>query len=277
MARKCLGYLGTVALSFAILFVFAKLALDKFEHDGPPTARQPDSTTSAAKTPGFQRARDTPEGSGSPTVRRAQQLLSKLGYDPGPVDGMPGIKTRLAVGRFQKDRGLAEDGTINRQLISALESAPLRASIPESSPLRVSAPGLGIRRASLQGLFESPEIGFEFENSPLADGRPRVTGTSKNGIALLELIGPPNNLSSATMTIGTPDDAPAAVAENSFYMMGFVKHAFPEWAGATSWVNSNLDRAVDSGEIRRVYGSKQISISVTQGLGMISITIKGTR
>ena len=268
MARKPLVYLGTVALSFAILFVFAKLAINKFEHDSPPPIQQPESTAaSAARHPETRGAHDTPEGGGSPMIRRAQQLLANLGYDPGPVDGMPGNKTRSAVGQYQKDRGLVEDGTIDEKLISALESPPMR----------VSAPGLGIRRASFQGFFESPEIGFTFENSPLADGRPRVTGTSKNGSARLELIGPPNDLSSATMTIGTPGNEPAAVAENSFYMMGFVKHAFPEWAGATSWVNSNLERAVDSGEIRRVYGSKQISISVTQGLGTISITIQATR
>lgn len=274
MARRFLSYWGTVALSFAILFVFGKLAVYKFEPGGSFLIPQSKPATvpathppSAARVPEIQSPRETPKVSAPSLVRRAQLLLSNLGYDPGPADGVPGNKTRIAVDKFQQDRGLVEDETINQQLIAALQT----------TPLRIRARGLGIGRASLQGLFESPEIGFKFEHSPPTGGRARVTGTSKNGMARLELIGPPNDLSITTMTIGTPGDAPAAVAENAFYMMGFVKHVFPEWAGATTWVISNLEGAADSGEIKKVHGSKQISISVAQGLERISITIKGVR
>lgn len=38
-------------------------------------------------------------------IRRAQALLTYLGYRPGPVDGLWGNATRVAENRFQKDNG----------------------------------------------------------------------------------------------------------------------------------------------------------------------------
>ena len=40
-----------------------------------------------------------------------QQRLADLGYDPGPVDGVVGARTRAAIRAFQKDNELPETGT----------------------------------------------------------------------------------------------------------------------------------------------------------------------
>lgn len=39
-----------------------------------------------------------------------QEGLARLGYDPGPIDGMPGSRTYAALRRFQRDQGLVPDG-----------------------------------------------------------------------------------------------------------------------------------------------------------------------
>ena len=46
------------------------------------------------------------------TTREIQRALTELGYDPGPVDGVPGSKTRAAIKRFQADHGLIADGIV---------------------------------------------------------------------------------------------------------------------------------------------------------------------
>ena len=52
------------------------------------------------------------KGSTGNPVRRAQKRLTLGGYDTGGVDGIFGAKTEAAVKRFQKDRGLTQDGII---------------------------------------------------------------------------------------------------------------------------------------------------------------------
>jgi len=56
-------------------------------------------------------------------VREAQSMLTKLGYNPGPADGVAGKKTRQAVRDFQKKQRLTVTGEINDLLLQDLESA----------------------------------------------------------------------------------------------------------------------------------------------------------
>lgn len=53
-------------------------------------------------------------------VRELQQLLVNWGYNPGPVDGIFGIKTEQAVFQFQRDRGLSADGIVGPKTWQAL-------------------------------------------------------------------------------------------------------------------------------------------------------------
>lgn len=51
-------------------------------------------------------------GSRGSDVMEIQSLLKKIGYDPGPIDGIFGTKTQQAVIQFQRDNGLVPDGII---------------------------------------------------------------------------------------------------------------------------------------------------------------------
>jgi g-D-glutamyl-meso-diaminopimelate peptidase len=51
-------------------------------------------------------------GSTGPYVKLIQSLLRRIGYDPGPVDGVFGNRTRQAVAAYQRDNGLASDGIV---------------------------------------------------------------------------------------------------------------------------------------------------------------------
>lgn len=49
-------------------------------------------------------------GAGGETVRNIQAGLGRLGYDPGPVDGKAGPKTRAAIRQYQERNQLLVDG-----------------------------------------------------------------------------------------------------------------------------------------------------------------------
>lgn len=53
-------------------------------------------------------------------VIRAQMYLSQLGYDPGPLDGVPGSRTRSAILAFQRNAGAAVDGRVTDRLLASL-------------------------------------------------------------------------------------------------------------------------------------------------------------
>lgn len=59
-------------------------------------------------------------GSRGDPVRVAQGRLAMLKFDPGPVDGWFGTKTRAAVIAFQKSAGLGQDGIIGPMTWAAL-------------------------------------------------------------------------------------------------------------------------------------------------------------
>lgn len=57
------------------------------------------------------------------TVKTAQRRLAALGYDPGPIDGVLGKKTRIAIKHFQVDQEIEIDGRLTPRVIKLLEAA----------------------------------------------------------------------------------------------------------------------------------------------------------
>jgi localization factor PodJL len=49
-------------------------------------------------------------------VGKVQEGLARLGYSPGPADGLLGGRTRDAIRQFEQDRNLPQTGTITNEL-----------------------------------------------------------------------------------------------------------------------------------------------------------------
>lgn len=56
----------------------------------------------------------------SDEIQQAQQALKDKGFDPGPVDGVDGDKTKTAVKQFQKSQNLTPDGRLGPQTLDGL-------------------------------------------------------------------------------------------------------------------------------------------------------------
>jgi peptidoglycan hydrolase-like protein with peptidoglycan-binding domain len=57
---------------------------------------------------------------GSTNIKEAQQALKDKGYDPGPVDGVMGMKTKEALKSFQSASNLQTTGTLDAQTAEKL-------------------------------------------------------------------------------------------------------------------------------------------------------------
>ena len=114
----------------------------------PPVHEQRPST-SAAPAP---RAPNAGADSTRDRIANLQRALRRLGYDPGPVDGIPGARTRAAIRAFQTDAGLPVNGRISERLESAVlaaivaaEQAHAPAPEPTHRPLELESTGSGFR------------------------------------------------------------------------------------------------------------------------------------
>jgi peptidoglycan hydrolase-like protein with peptidoglycan-binding domain len=78
------------------------------------------STGSVAPTKGALPAKPNSTAT-SDTVKQVQQILADLGYAPGPIDGTLGDETERAVGAFQRDRKIAQNGRITPELLREIK------------------------------------------------------------------------------------------------------------------------------------------------------------
>src|SRR5215475_14495940 len=64
-----------------------------------------------------------PSGKSKDVILGLQKALKKVGYDPGPIDGIMGKKTSEALKQFQRDNGLAADGVAGSATQAAMAKA----------------------------------------------------------------------------------------------------------------------------------------------------------
>jgi hypothetical protein len=94
----------------------------------PQPAAQP-SATKTATAPATSPAR----AASSQTVKDIQSGLARLGYDPGPVDGIAGQRTHSAIRAYQQDHGLLVDGQPTPELAEHIREQAVVSGQPAGS------------------------------------------------------------------------------------------------------------------------------------------------
>ena len=96
-------------------------------------------------------------GSTGKTIRYLQESLAKLGYNPGPIDGIFGPKTDTAVRSFQMNKGLVVDGIVGNNTWGAIDKAQsiIRAGSTGEAVryLQDSLTKLGYNPGPIDGMF----------------------------------------------------------------------------------------------------------------------------
>lgn len=93
-------------------------------------------------------------------VREAQRTLASLGYDPGPIDGVLGKRTRIAIRHFQVDEELEVNGELTPGLLNRLGKASRtrRAGPVEAQPPGAKAVSVGSAFAAAGPIHEVGDV-----------------------------------------------------------------------------------------------------------------------
>ena len=116
---------------------------------------------------------------GSERVREVQRRLVKLGYRPGPVDGLFGPRTRAATQWFQFKHGLPTNGRVNRSTLAVLTARSDHKPLPtkpreRSTDTTHTAGHDGGRARAATGPRAGPGAGPGTGRRQLRQDRPRA-------------------------------------------------------------------------------------------------------
>jgi hypothetical protein len=141
--------------------------------------------------------------------------------------------------------------------------------------------GLAVSRAALQRVFTSPEFGFTFGESRAGRSAPSLTGSVPRKLIVLELAGPPENLTQVTLMVGVPSTNPLAppselkmVAENVRYLHAVLKHAMPDWLEGRTWLATQLQRQSARHEVALRKGHREVVLLAVNHWSMAMLSIR---
>lgn len=86
---------------------------------GDPAWKQ-SSTAQAAPTTQAAPQTSAAQPNLNQAVSNLQSQLAARGYDPGPIDGVMGERTRAAIRAYQRDRQMPIDGQVSQALVASL-------------------------------------------------------------------------------------------------------------------------------------------------------------
>lgn len=181
----------------------------------------------------------------SAAVRDAQQRLTALGLYAGPVDGIWGPDTQVAVERFQRNRGLQVTGDLNQVTTSALQAAPLPSATVRDTQQRLSA--LGFYDGAVDGVWgaETRRAVERFQRSRgLA-----VTGDVNAATASALRSAPPpapvaSGAANPPATTEATDPTAVRTVQNRLHQLGFFNDpADGVWGPSTQVALENFQRA----------------------------------
>ena len=120
---------------------------------------------------------------GSELVRGLQGRLSKLGHQPGPIDGLLGPLTEGAILRFQQARGLVVDGVVGPQTKASLVGRRAERPNRTSKPRAERRPADTTEPMPAPGPRPSANPSPSIQSPPSTAPKPSAAGEPSEGIA----------------------------------------------------------------------------------------------
>ena len=135
--------------------------------------------------------------------------------------------------------------------------------------------GLGVSRDRIIAAFAEKGFAFAGEEASPVNGQLRWLGKSADGLSVLELIGPKDNLNSAFVAFGVPAKDSVAAATGMGYMLVLLGQIFPDWDGRNDWVVSTINQVLAGKEtVSTNKDSKYIEFTMFKDMGMYGLSVK---
>ena len=96
----------------------------------------------------------------SVNAKLVQEFLVQQGYYFGPVDGLIGSQTKLAIVGFQGSIGVTQDGNVTPELLSQLENVEENATVPTSRTLDIQVASKGNEKQYDPAIITRIQIGL---------------------------------------------------------------------------------------------------------------------
>jgi hypothetical protein len=130
---------------------------------------------------------------------------------------------------------------------------------PTDTPVSYPAVGLGVTRADAARLYQLFEFTFELETDE--KGQAHYVGTVSDDLAIVELIGPEGDITSAFVVINVPKPPDENQASRTIaYLAMLLTVAAEDWEEGTEWLNQSLN---NMGESRTTYANREIVLVIT--------------
>ena len=152
---------------------------------------------------------------------------------------------------------------------------PVPTATPVPTPIPTPPPrGIGVGRAAYLAAFGPSGLGFSFEPEGTFEGQPQLIGRSPDQAFMLQMIGPPTNLSDASLTI--PSQATAGGnAAATLTMSRFIGVTDPDWSDqGVAWVAQQAQAGQSGQYLKTTHGHHLYSVGLLLAMGMISVDVE---
>jgi hypothetical protein len=140
--------------------------------------------------------------------------------------------------------------------------------------------GLGVAREDVQKVLEAPPFGVVFETVTPVNGESRVMGKKESadgsGIAIVELMGPPANLTRVDCNVANTKTSTAGAITNAAIMLAVIKTSLPAWNDGAKWLNSALVKVGKTGEVKTTFRQAQIRLKYLKSLSLVTLSISSS-
>lgn len=163
---------------------------------------------------------------------------------------------------------------------TGLDAASVAMLVSSATPQPIPTPsiplgGLGIRLKDVQEFFEHEFMGgFVFESSSAPDGTPQTLAISQKGDALLHLLGKPDHITQASMTVLAQESTRISAGLHFQFLLG---QTVPDWVTDKRpfWVGDSLDKYLETLEDSSyVEDGKRVTLGGNETVGVIWLKIE---
>lgn len=162
-------------------------------------------------------------------------------------------------------------GWVNADYIARESQTAPESPSPAESPAFTG--DLGVTSEDIQKVLEAEPFGVVFETSTPVKGQPRLMGKTKDGLAVIELIGPPTRLTMVDCLLGQPSGSTTVAIQHAAILLTLLKKTLPAWDNSAKWLNTSLKEVLATGEVRTRFRQAEIRLTYLKSLSSVTLSI----